>query len=83
MYPMFMIVVGYLSFLSIDIVGGRQARLFFLQGLRCKFEEKKITLWACRPMGERPGYIFEIFENRHIFLKFYFFLNIKKKKPLR
>ena len=44
--------------------------LFFLQGLRCKFEEKKITLWACRPMGGRPGYIFEIFENGHIFLKF-------------
>jgi len=32
-------------------------------------------------MGGRPGYIFEIFENGHIFLKFYFFLNIKKKKP--
>ena len=42
---------------------------------------KKITHWACRPMGGRPGYIFEIFENGHIFLKFYFFLNIKKKKP--
>ena len=60
---------------------GRQV-LFFLQGLRCEFEEKKITLWACRPMGGRPGYIFEIFQNGHIFLKFYFFLNIKKKKPL-
>ena len=32
-------------------------------------------------MGGRPGYIFEIFQNGHIFLKFYFFLNIKKKKP--
>ena len=32
--------------------------------------KKKITLWACRPMGGRPGYIFEIFQNGHIFLKF-------------
>ena len=24
--------------------------------------KKKITFWACRPMGGRPGYIFEIFE---------------------
>ena len=30
--------------------GGRQAPLFFfLQGLRCKFEEKKITFEPCRP----------------------------------
>ena len=29
---------------------GRQAALFFfLQGLRCKFEEKKITFEPCRP----------------------------------
>ena len=34
---------------------------------------KKITHLACRPMEGRPGYIFEIFENGHIFLKFYFF----------
>ena len=54
--------------------------VFFLQGLRCKFE-KKSTHWACHPMGGRPGYIFKIFENGYIFLKFYFFLNIKKKKP--
>ena len=40
--------------------------------------EKKIILWACRPIGGRPGYIFEIFQNGHIFLNF--FLNIKKKK---
>ena len=43
--------------------------------------KKKITLRACRPMGGRPGGIFEIFQNGHIFLKFLFFLNIKKKKP--
>ena len=33
-------------------------------------------------MGGRPGDIFEIIQNRHIFLKFLFFLNIKKKKTL-
>ena len=33
------------------------------------------------PMGGRPGDIFEIFQNGHIFLKFLFFKNIKKKKP--
>ena len=43
--------------------------------------KKKITLRACRPMGGRPGGIFEIIQNGHIFLKFLFFLNIKKKKP--
>ena len=54
--------------------GGRQGPvvappLFFLQGLRCKFEEKKLHLGTVAPIG-RPGYIFEIFQNRHIFLKF-------------
>ena len=43
--------------------------------------KKKITLKACRPMGGRPGGIFEIFQNGHIFLKFLFLKNIKKKKP--
>ena len=57
-------------------VGGATAPLFFLQGLRCEFEEKKITLWACRPMGGRPGYIFEIFKNGHIFFEI---LILKKK----
>ena len=51
---------------------------------------KKITLRFCRPLlgrqdpcrpwGGRPGAIFEIFQNGHIFLKFLFFLNIKKRK---
>ena len=31
-------------------------------------------------MGGQPGDIFEIIQNGHIFLKFLFFLNIKKKK---
>ena len=31
-------------------------------------------------MGGRPGGIFEIFQNGHIFLKFLFLKNIKKKK---
>ena len=48
---------------------------------------KKITLRSCRPLlgrqdpyrpwGGRPGAIFEIFQNGHIFL---IFLSIKKKK---
>ena len=29
--------------------GGDRPPLFFLQGLRCKFEEKKITFKPCRP----------------------------------
>ena len=32
-------------------------------------------------MGGRPGDIFEIFQNGHIFLNFLFFKNIKKEKP--
>ena len=32
------------------------------------------------PLGRATGGIFEIFQNGHIFLKFLFFLNIKKKK---
>ena len=54
---------------------------FFGHGPRCKFEEKKLHLGPIAP-HRAPGGIFEIFENGHIFLKFYFFLNIKKKKPL-
>ena len=32
------------------------------------------------PLGRATGGIFENFQNGHIFLKFLFFLNIKKKK---
>ena len=53
---------------------------FFARDLVANLK-KKITLRACRPMGGRPGDIFEIFQNGHIFLKFLFFKNIKKKKP--
>ena len=52
---------------------------FFCQGPRCEFEEKKLQLGPV-VLGGRPGGIFEIFQNRHIFLKFLFFKNIKKKK---
>ena len=41
--------------------GARQAPLFFLQGLRCKFEGKKITFEPCRPS----------YGDRDIFLKFF------------
>ena len=57
---------------------GRHA-LFFARDFVANLK-KKITLRACRPMGGRPGDIFEIFQNGHIFLKFLFFKNIKKKK---
>ena len=43
---------------------------FFSRDFVANLKKKKITLWACRPMGGRPGYIFEIFQNEHIFLKF-------------
>ena len=49
--------------------GGDMPPLFFLQGLLCKFEEKKLYLSPVALIG-RPGYIFEIFQNGHIFLKF-------------
>ena len=49
--------------------GDRPPSFFFLQGLCCKFEEKN-TFEPCRPPIGRPGYIFEIFQNGHIFLKF-------------
>ena len=50
-------------------VGGATGPPFFLlQGLRCKFK-KNLHLSPVAPIG-RLGYIFEIFQNRHIFLKF-------------
>ena len=61
-------------------VGGDRP-LFFGQGPRCKFEEKKLHLGSVAPHTATGG-IFEIFQNGHIFLKFLFFKNIKKKKPL-
>ena len=51
---------------------------FFGHGPRCKFEEKKLQLGPVAPHRATGG-SFEIFQNGHIFLKFYFF-NIKKKK---
>jgi len=54
--------------------------LFFSRDLIANLKKKKlhlrsVALWA-------TGGIFEIFQNRHIFLKFLFFKNIKKKKRL-
>ena len=56
---------------------GRQApvarwggdRPFFCQGPRCEFEEEKLQLGPVALWGATGG-IFEIFQNRHIFLKF-------------
>ena len=61
-------------------MGGRQApvarlggdRPFFFQGPHCEFEEKKLHLRPVALWGATGG-IFEIFQNEHIFLKFYFF----------
>ena len=67
--------------------GGRQAPVarwgatgpFFSQGPHCEFEEKKLHLRLVALWGATGG-IFEIFQNGHIFLKFLFLKNIKKKK---
>ena len=56
--------------------------LFFARDLVANLKKKKITLRACRPMRGRLGDIFEIFKIGHIFLKFLFLKNIKKKKRL-
>ena len=53
-------------------------KLFFSRDLIANLK-KKFTLKAYRPMGATGG-IFEIFQNGHIFLKFLFLKNIKKKK---
>ena len=45
-----------------------------------------LVAWATgplSPLGRATGDIFENFQNGHIFLKFLFFLNIKKKKTRR
>ena len=46
--------------------GGDRPPLFFFSRDFVANLKKKITL----SMGGRPGYIFEIFQNGHIFLKF-------------
>ena len=50
-------------------VGDRPPCIFFGQGPRCKFEEKKLHLGSVAPHRATGG-SFEIFQNRHIFLKF-------------
>jgi len=44
---------------------------------------KKFTFSSCRPGRGRQGYSFEIFRNRHIFLKFNFFKYKNEKKSAR
>src|SRR6185437_15237590 len=51
-------------------VGGATGPLFFFSRDFVANLKKKITFEPCRPI-ERPGYIFEIFQNRHIFLNFF------------
>ena len=58
------------------------------QGPLCKFKKNYIKVlslvaWPTGPLtllGWATGGIFENFQNRYIFLKFLFFLNIKRKK---
>ena len=50
-------------------VGDRPPCIFFGQGPRCKFEEKKLHLGHVAPHRATGG-SFEIFKNGHIFLKF-------------
>ena len=49
---------------------------------RHAFFVKKNYILGLSPYGRATGYIFEIFENRHIFLKFYFFKYKNEKNPL-
>ena len=51
--------------------GGATGPLFFSRDFVVNLK-KKLHLSPVAPIG-RPGYIFEIFQNGHIFLKFYFF----------
>ena len=53
--------------------GGATGPLFFFCRDFVANLKKKNTFEPCRPPIGRPGYIFEIFQNGHIFLKFYFF----------
>ena len=52
---------------------GDRPPFFFTPGTSLQILKKKIYISAMSPPIGRPGYIFEIFQNGHIFLKFYFF----------
>ena len=52
---------------------------FFSRDLVANLKKKNYTK-GLSPYGRTTGGIFEIIQNGHIFLKFLFFLNIKKKK---
>ena len=54
--------------------------LFFWQGPRCKFEEKKLHLSHVAP-HRATGVYFWNFPKRTYIFKILIFLNIKKKKP--
>ena len=55
-------VGGYIGGYTPVARGGATAPPFFSSDFVANLK-KKITLWACRSMGGRPGYIFEIFQN--------------------
>jgi len=60
-------------------LGGRQG-LFFSRDLIANLNKKNLHLRPVALWGGDRGGIFEIFQNGHIFLKFLFLKNIKKKK---
>ena len=49
--------------------GDRPPSFFFSRDFVANLKKKKLHLSPVAPIG-RPGYIFEIFQNGHIFLKF-------------
>ena len=51
-------------------LGGDMPSFFFSRDFVANLKKKKITFETCSPPIGRPGYIFEIFQNGHIFLKF-------------
>ena len=51
-------------------------------GTYLQIGRKKITNRSCRPLGGRPGYIFEIFRNGHIFFEILIFFKYKKEKNI-
>ena len=61
------------------------ARDLFANSKKIYIRVLSLVAWATgplSPLGRATGDIFENFQNGHIFLKFLFFLNIKKKKTL-
>ena len=61
-------------------VGGTIGPLFFVQGPRCEFEEKKLHFGPVALWGATGGYFWNIAKRTSIFEIFIFFLKYKKEK---